>query len=143
MPRAQAPRIRARRGHAFTLIELVVSLASAALIVGALASLMILAARAAPQRATREDLALTTAGAADLLAADLLAASVIDLSGLPTVRLACADRDGDGLTDVVTWSWDESDGSPLGLQRRDARHRRAPPGPGPARHQRRDPDLPR
>lgn len=99
------------RGH--TLVELIMSLAIMALLMGSLASAMVLASRALPTAATTETAPLVAYHAAEELAGDLYGAQSISLLGTSAIEFTVADRNNDSLPETIRYQWSGSPGDPL------------------------------
>jgi prepilin-type N-terminal cleavage/methylation domain-containing protein len=109
--RAPAPVIRPRRG--FTLAESIVSMAVSALLIGSVASSMVLVARSIPAADDRS-VVLTELGLglAPLLE-DLAVATSFSERAATGVTFVVGDRTGDSAPDTLRYSWSGSAGGPL------------------------------
>jgi prepilin-type N-terminal cleavage/methylation domain-containing protein len=105
------PHCSARRG--FTFVELVITLAVLALIMGALSSAVLIGSRAAPSRSTTADADLAAEQAHDLIASELRYAQTLLQSSPTGVTFTVADRNGDGKAEVIRYSWSGIAGAPL------------------------------
>jgi type II secretory pathway pseudopilin PulG len=117
MARRRAPRSRpprSRSGRAFTLLELVVSTGIISLVVGSLASIMVLASRALPSSAgaLRANSAIAAAAAADELASDLRFATTIIETTPSRIAFTVPDRTGDAVDETIVYQW-AGPGAPL------------------------------
>jgi hypothetical protein len=100
-----------RRANAFTLVEMVLSLAIAALLMGALASLMALTSRALPTGDVGAGAAAQRQRLAEL-ADELSTAKDIQL-GTNKFRFTVADRTGDGVDESIEYAWSGVKGDPV------------------------------
>lgn len=101
------------RRRAFTLIELVTSLAVASVVVVAMASSIGLASRALPDSSRPNETAIIVQRVLDLVAADARFATTAVIDSGTTLTLHTPDRDGDGLDDEIEFAWNGSSGDPL------------------------------
>jgi prepilin-type N-terminal cleavage/methylation domain-containing protein len=105
--------MRGRRARGFTLIELITSLLIFAVLAFGMASAVVVTVRAAPDG----DDPASTVGAARTeltqLTDDLVAAVYMTEHGANAVTFTLADRDGDGLPEVVRYTWGGTKGDPL------------------------------
>jgi len=105
-PRPLIPCARIRAG--FTLVELVLAAAVAAIILVSLQSVVLLASKALP------DTSKTTTPADALMAlsrltSDLRYATMLSEASATAVTIQVPDRDGDGKEDTITYSWSGKD----------------------------------
>lgn len=104
----------ARRGsRAFTLIELVLSMAVASIIMGALGSAIIVAARAIPAGRTPSMEILAATRGLDQLAEELRYAVDVSEASATAVEFRVADRDGDDEAETIRYEWSGVAGDPL------------------------------
>jgi prepilin-type N-terminal cleavage/methylation domain-containing protein len=99
--------------RAFTLLEVVISVAILSIIGVSLMSVMTLTARAVP---AQEDPDVALAASQQMvtdLANDIASATAITLSGSKTIRLRVADRTGDSIDEEIVYSWSGNDGDSL------------------------------
>lgn len=102
---------RSRSRHAFSLIELVTALVISSIIITALGSAVVVASAALPNDRTR-----ATADMEDALqwmALEISEAEQIKASGNAVLTIVVPDRDGDGQTELISFTWDGKAGSPL------------------------------
>jgi hypothetical protein len=121
MPRRlhSAGRRRAGSAVAFTLIELVVSVAILSLILLGVGSAIILVARAAPSASDPATRMIQASGVAHQVAAELHQAMYLTERSARAVRFTIPDRDGDGSPEVVRYAWSGTVGEPLTRQYND------------------------
>lgn len=101
--------MRGRRG--FSLIELTLCLGVMAILLGAIAGTIGLAARAVPAKAS-EGSATSVAGPLNDLLAEASLATRIIAADATSISFAVADRDKDGVEETIEYSWDGA-GTPL------------------------------
>src|SRR4051794_4018386 len=111
-PRSAA-RLRSPKSIAFTLIELVISLAIMAIIATALGSTIVLASRALDQDAGPAAAAVAARRATDRMLADLAAAISFSERTATSVTFTVPDRDGDGVPETIRYAWSGSGGDAL------------------------------
>lgn len=99
------------RGH--TLVELVMSLAVVALLMGSLASAMVLASRALPADASAEAAPVAAYHAAEELAGELYCAQSFSLLTSSGIEFTVADRNNDSLPETIRYEWSGTPGDPL------------------------------
>jgi prepilin-type N-terminal cleavage/methylation domain-containing protein len=102
-----------RRG--FTLVEMVLSMAVMTILLGGIASAMILASRAMPDLATPLKAMADGYYAADQLAGELFAAQTITARSATSVTFTVADRNNDSIAETIRYSWGGA-GQPLTRQ---------------------------
>ena len=100
-----------RRG--FTLVEMVLSMAVMTVLLGGIASAMILASRAVPDLATPLKAMADGYHAADGLASELFAAQTITFRSATVVEFTVADRNADSTAETICYSWNGAAGGPL------------------------------
>lgn len=98
---------------AFSLAELLVSLSIMAVLTGGLASAILIAGHALPDRRTEARAALEVGRAIDRLSADVALATSFSTRALSAITFMVNDRTGDGLADQVGYSWSGVAGDPL------------------------------
>lgn len=105
------------RRRAWTLVELLVSVAAATVLVGGMASAVVLASRALPPTAERANASADVALVAGQLAADLTCA--VQVSQLTSRRIVFSvpDRTGNGTPETIVYDWSGTAGSALRLSR--------------------------
>ncbi len=107
---------RALSRPAFTLAEVLVTVGVMGLVLGAMGSIVVLASRAAPDRAATGALAETTPSALDRLAAELpFATALVECAG-GVLEFRVPDRTGDGAEETIRYQWTGPAGA--ALQRR-------------------------
>jgi prepilin-type N-terminal cleavage/methylation domain-containing protein len=102
---------QSRRG--FTLIEAVMSMSIGAVVLGTLVSLVYVAAKAAPSPTSANGVAALAALRLDQLALDVRLATEIDDLTTRSLTLELADRESDGESDAVRYSWSGVSGTAL------------------------------
>ena len=105
-----------RRG--FTLVEMVLSMTVMTVLLGGIASAMILASRAMPDLATPLKARADGYHAADGLATELFAAQTITARSATSVTFTVADRTvpPDNIPETIQYSWSGVAGQPLNRQ---------------------------
>jgi len=106
----------AKRGRAFTLVELVVSMITLSILMLAVSAAIVLASRAMPGAENPSSAALQAAAAADRIAAELETAVYILEHSQNTMAFTVADRNGDGLPERIRYAWSGMPGDPLTRQ---------------------------
>lgn len=100
------------RPNAFTLAEMVASLAIMFVLVGGLTSAIIISTRALPRSDDRSKSAAALAGVADTLTDDLASAvSIID-RGPWFIEFTVSDRTGDSAAETIRYEWNGTAGYP-------------------------------
>ncbi len=102
-----------RRDSAFTLIELVTSLAISAILLVSIASAIVISSKALPGGDTAASQIVSGARAADLILSELRFALHVSEIKPKSVRFTIPDRDGDGRPEVVCYEWSGVAGAPL------------------------------
>ena len=109
--------LRARFRHrGFTLVEMVLSMAVITVLLGGIASAMILASRAVPDLETPLKAMADGYHAADGLASELYAAQTITFRSATVVEFTVADRNADAIAETIRYAWDGVAGQPLNRQ---------------------------
>jgi len=106
-------RVSAAKRRGFSLVEMILSLAIVAILLGSMGSLVVVAAKAMPGRAGAAELA--TAGAAFLeqMTSDLSCAEVISAAGDTGIDFEVGDRDGDGKRESIRYEWGGAGSVPI------------------------------
>lgn len=91
--------------RAFTLVEMLVSLATVAVIAGAIMSTMVVAARALPAAGDRTDRATSARHAIAHLTAEVALASEVASLSATSIEFTHPDVDGDKSPDVIRYEW--------------------------------------
>lgn len=102
-----------RRRRAYTLIELVLSMAVMTVLLGGLSSAMMIASRAVPDRNTTLGATLDSANAGDQLAAELFVAKSFSVRSPTAVEFTLADRNADGIDETIRYEWSGAPGASL------------------------------
>lgn len=98
-----------RRGH--TLMEVLISTVIVSIVLGAVVSTMVIAARAVDDQPSR---AVSQAGdAANDVTTDLSLAQGVTERSANAVTISVPDRDGDGQAETIRYSWSGTPGDPL------------------------------
>ena len=97
----------------FTLIELTLSVAVTSILLVAIGSAVLLAAKALPDKASPTDRVIRGGQAMRELAADLQVARYLTERTATAVTISLPDRDGDGLPERVRYAWSGTAGDPL------------------------------
>lgn len=111
---------QATRG-AFTLVELTLSMAVTTLLLGAMASTVLLAARAIPDGESPAEETMRCGEVANQIAGELTYAISFTELTENAVTFRVADRDGDNFPETIRYSWSGQDGDPLLWQYNDDR----------------------
>lgn len=111
--RANRHRRRRRTCRALTLAEVSASLLVCAVVLGGLASTVVVASRALPERNTETDGVLRSVWALDRLSEEVHCASEFVLRGERGVEFTIPDRTGDDAPEVVRYEWSGVAGEPL------------------------------
>jgi len=106
----------AKRGRAFTLVELVVGMITLSILMLAVSAAIVLASRAMPGAENPSSAALQAAAATDRIAAELETAVYIVEHSQNTMAFTVADRNGDGLPERIRYAWSQAPGDPLTRQ---------------------------
>jgi type II secretory pathway pseudopilin PulG len=101
---------------AFTLVEVLLGLVVAAMLMGAISSVMILATQAMPDRNRPMDSALEAYRVVEQAASELYAAVTFVSHSAKVVEFTVADRDIDGDTETIRYAWSGTAGDPLTRQ---------------------------
>jgi len=91
--------------RAFTLVEMLVSLATVAVISGAIMSTMVVAARALPAAGDRTDRATSARHAIAQLTSEVSLASEVSHLSDTAIEFTHPDVDGDRMPDVIRYEW--------------------------------------
>lgn len=100
-----------RRGY--TLVELVVSMAVATVLMGGLASAIVLASHAMPSKKNPASAMLESHYAAEQIASELFCAQAFSERTATSVEFTVADRDGDSIAETIRYAWPGTPGDPL------------------------------
>ena len=111
---------RAHRRFAYTMVELVFGMATSTVLLGALSSTMIIAAKALPDSKSALTAALEGSATADLLASDLYSANTILSRTSRKIEFQVADRNADGCPETILYEWSGTAGDPLKRKYNDA-----------------------
>ena len=114
--RPPASSTTARPRAAFTLIELTVSLAITSILLLAVGSAIVLAAKAIPNAQDQTNVFLTSGKAVDGLLSELQFALAFTQRTANTVEFTVADRDGDTVDETIRYEWSGTAGDPLTRQ---------------------------
>jgi hypothetical protein len=101
------------RRRAFTIAELLTSLAVTTVIVSALASCIALTARALPNASDPQQAAFRLNEVARRMADDVRFASDIKIPGPTEMQLQLADQDADGTPETIVYQWSGTAGTEL------------------------------
>ncbi len=99
--------------RAFTLVELVLSMAVMSILLGGLASAMIIATRAIPNRESAPGTAMESAYATEQLAGELAVAKTFSVRSPTVVEFKVDDRNNDGVDEVIRYEWSGTSGASL------------------------------
>ncbi len=100
-----------RRG--FTVVEMVLSMAVMTVLLGGIASALVIASRAVPGTATPMSLTVDGYYAAERLASELYAAQTITARSATSVTFKVPDRNADSAPETILYSWSGVPGHPL------------------------------
>jgi len=104
------------RAYAFTLVELVASLAVLAVLMLAIGSTVLLASRAVPDENQPMMRRVAASRALEQIASELETAVEIDALTVRDLRFDVADRNGDGASEELRYLWSGNAGDPLRLR---------------------------
>ncbi len=110
------PLCRKIRRRAYTLVELVVSMAVATVLMGGLASAIVLASHAMPNKKNPASAMLESHYAAEQIAGELFCAQSFSERTATSVEFTVADRDGDSNAETIRYAWPGTPGDPLTRQ---------------------------
>lgn len=102
-----------KKPRAFTLIEMVVSLAIISIVFLAMGSVMVLSAHAIPDEAGDAQRAVDAADVMDQIVSELQTATSITSTLSIGVQFTVPDRDGDGVDEKIIYVWDQTNGGAL------------------------------
>ncbi len=108
------------RRSAYTLIELVLALATSTVILGAMTSAMILATKAVPDAKSSLTAAVDGAFTLDQMTTDLYTANTLITHTAQSVEFQVADRNNDGCPETISYTWSGKEGDPLRRKYNDA-----------------------
>ncbi len=114
-----APRRALTRGcvrGGLTLVELLVSSAATAILLGAMASAVVLASRALPQNSGAPGGVVDAGDFAERVSSELLHAVYITERTASAVTFTVADRNGDGSPERIRYAWSGKPGDPVTRQ---------------------------
>lgn len=103
----------ALRAPAFTLVELVVGIVSAAILMTGIASAIMIASRALPAPNKPAEALMNAYQAVEQFVSDAACAVSVSSRTATGVEFLVPDRDGDGSDDAIRWSWSGTSGQPL------------------------------
>lgn len=104
---------RMSRPSAYTLIEVVVTMAIMATVVIGLGSAFLLSARAAPAAGDPLGLAVDASKALEQISDEIASATLFELADPTRTRFLVADRDNDGTPERIEYAWSGVAGEPL------------------------------
>jgi prepilin-type N-terminal cleavage/methylation domain-containing protein len=107
---------RESKMRAFTLIEMLISLAIMAVIAAALGSTIVLASKALDQEAGPGASTVAARRATDRLLAELTGATAFSERTANAITFTVPDRDGDGSPETIRYAWSGVAGEPLTRQ---------------------------
>jgi len=96
---------RQTRHRGFTIVEMVLSMAVMTVLLGGIASALVIAARAVPGTATPMSLTVDGYHAAERLAGELYAAQTITARSATSITFTVADRNADSNPETIQYSW--------------------------------------
>lgn len=96
-----------------TLVEVVVSSAAAAILLGGIASTIVLATQALPSNVNHLDEAIDAADVLTQLSEDLLCATEVTSRTRTSIGMLVPDRSGDGMPEKVIYQWSGTAGDAL------------------------------
>ena len=100
-----------RRG--FTLVEVTITAAIMTILLGGMASAILLASKAQPDTQSVPSAAMASSRATDLLSADVFHAVSIARATATELVFTVADRSGDGAPETIRYAWSGTPGDPL------------------------------
>lgn len=92
------------RRKGFTLPEVVLSLAICSVLLGAMASLIVVSSRSIPGRGTDSSMATAAAAVLEQMASDLAVATTVVQATPTVIEVKVPDRDGDGVEEDITYA---------------------------------------
>jgi len=101
---------------AFTLIELITSMAIMSVLMVAMGSAVLLASKAIPNRQSQPDTLIESGQVLRRICEELRTAIYVNTSSNNTVAFTVADRASDGVPEVISYSWSGTAGDPLTRQ---------------------------
>ncbi|MBI1367687.1 MAG: prepilin-type N-terminal cleavage/methylation domain-containing protein [Planctomycetes bacterium] len=110
------PRRQIARRRAFSLMELIVSMSIMTIIMGAVGSAIMIAAKAIPSTSDPADAAIESQRQGSLFTSELSYATRMLTMESHRVSFTVADRDGDGNPEKITYAWSGTAGDPLTRQ---------------------------
>lgn len=118
MRKRRPPMLRVRRHHVrgATLLELTITVGVMAILIGAMASAVLVASRAAPPADDPIVAALTAGGELDTIAEDLRYATTFSVMQPSAVQFTVPDRTQDGGPEDIRYEWSGTPGDPLRRQ---------------------------
>lgn len=102
--------------HGFTLVELVLSMAIMTILMGAMASAVLIATHALPDDQSPSTAAVDGSEVLDRIAGDLLAGTSFPEMTARSVTLTVADRNGDKAPETIRYAWSGTPGDSLTRQ---------------------------
>ena len=114
--RQPASSTTSRPRAAFTLLELTVSLAITSILLVAVGSAIVLAAKAIPNAQDQTNVFLASGKATDDLVSELQFALGFTQRTANTLEFTVADRDGDSVDETIRYEWSGTAGDPLTRQ---------------------------
>jgi len=88
-------------------------MAVGSVLLGAMTSLIVISSRSIPGRGTDSSRTTSAAGALEQFAADLMLATYVVAATDNLIDIKVPDRDGDGVQEEITYSWQGTSGDPL------------------------------
>jgi len=105
-----------QRRRAVTLLELTVSVAVAVVLIGGLASAVVIASRAIPDDQSPSSVTIDGYYAAEQIAGELLCAQSFTVRTSTAVEFTVADRNNDSNPEIIRYEWSGTPGDPLTRQ---------------------------
>ncbi|MGE5607764.1 MAG: type II secretion system protein J [Bacillota bacterium] len=102
-----------RSGHGYTLVEMLVSVGILAVLMLAMHSVILIAARGIPNPSSPPAAANLAGRAMDQIAADLTYATSFNQMSANEVEVVIPDRNNDGAAETIRYSWSGTAGGPL------------------------------
>jgi prepilin-type N-terminal cleavage/methylation domain-containing protein len=102
-----------RSSRAFTLVEIITSLAISSILLLALVSAVLLASKALPASSAAVDSRDAATTAIDIMMSELATAKNVVSASTTDVRFTVPDRTGDGADDTIEYQWSGTPGAPL------------------------------
>lgn len=101
------------RRRSYTLAELIVTAGATAVLVGGMASTIVLASRALPENNTALDSVVDASDVMIQITSDLMCANGVNAHTATAIEVTVVDRDNDGSDETIRYEWSGAAGDPL------------------------------